>query len=66
MGVVGIEWGMIKWRGENKLLVYTWIGMENTKGLQGRKYYPSSNPTQRAESINICNQMFLEIFDEKH
>lgn len=40
--------------------------MENTKGLQGRKYYPSSNPTQRAESINICNQMFLEIFDEKH
>ena len=41
------------------------MGMENTKGLQGNKYYPSSNPTQGTKSMGMCSQMFLEIFDEK-
>lgn len=55
-GGVGME------RGGDMVFVCTWVGMANTKGLQGIKYYPSLNPTQGAGSINvflICNPLFL-------
>jgi hypothetical protein len=43
--------------------------MENTKALQGSKYYPSSNSTQEARSLSIFlknGQTFQKIFDENN
>lgn len=43
--------------------------MENTKVLQGSKYYPSLNSTQEAESLSIFlknGQMFQKMFYENN